>query len=86
MKIGRASAGESRACPHCQATILKSATACPICRHMLRAHTLSFEAKAKLTACPLSIEGNIDHPGANSPLKDQVLMEIRDDAGRVVSR
>jgi hypothetical protein len=86
MKIGRASAGESRACPHCQATILKSATACPICRHMLRANTLSFEAQAGLTACPLSIEGTIEHPGAGSPLEYQVLMEIRDDAGKVVSR
>lgn len=86
MKIGRAPAGDSRACPHCHATILKSATACPICRHMLRANAHSFEARAKPTTCPLSIEGTLQHPGAGSPLEYQVLMEIRDDAGKVVSR
>ncbi len=29
-------AGKTRACPHCKATILESASVCPACRHYLR--------------------------------------------------
>ena len=36
MKAGHAVAGESRLCPHCKATILKTSVACPMCRHVLR--------------------------------------------------
>jgi hypothetical protein len=88
MKIGRESstAGESRACPHCKTTILKSATSCPICRHMLRANSIGFESRSKPTSCPLFVEGTLGHPGAGEPLEYQVLMEVRDDAGKVLSR
>jgi hypothetical protein len=79
MKIGRAStAGESRSCPHCRATILKSAMSCPICRHMLRASSVVFEPRSKPTTCPLLVEGTLEYPGAGDPLEYQVLMEVRD--------
>lgn len=85
MKISRPStAGESRSCPHCKATILKSATSCPICRHMLRA-AFSFDPGSALTACPLSVEGTLHNPGGD-PLEYQVLMEVRDDSGKLLSR
>lgn len=87
MKIGRPStAGESRSCPHCNATILKSATSCPMCRHMLRAATLSFEPRSTLTTCPLLVEGTLQNPGGGDPLEYQVLMEVRDDTGKLLSR
>jgi hypothetical protein len=87
MKIGRAStAGESRSCPHCRATILKSATSCPICRHMLRANSVGFEPRSKSTTCPLLVEGTLEHPDAGDPLEYQVLMEVRDGAGKLLSR
>jgi len=87
MKIGRPStAGESRSCPHCKATILKSAASCPICRHMLRATTLSFEPHSTLTACPLLVEGTLQNASGGDPLEYQVLMEVRDDTGKLLSR
>ena len=87
MKIARApTAGESRSCPHCHAIILKSATACPICRHMLRANAFGFEPQSKLTACPLWVEGTLENSTGDDPLEYQVLMEVRDDAGKVLSR
>ena len=86
MNIGRSStAGESRNCPHCQATILKSATSCPMCRHMLRAATLSLEPFSTLTTCPLLVEGTLENPGGD-PLEYHVLMEVRDDSGKLLSR
>ena len=85
MKIGRPSTvGESRSCPHCNATILKSATSCPICRHMVRA-TFSFNPGSALTACPLLVEGTLQNPGGD-PLEYQVLMEVRDDSGKLLCR
>jgi len=87
MKIGRTSAaGESRSCPHCRATILSSATSCPICRHMLRATAFGFEARPRAAACPLLVEGTLAHPGAGDPLEYQVLMEVRDESGKLLSR
>lgn len=86
MKIGRPStAGESRSCPHCNATILKSATSCPICRHMVRA-AFSFDPGSALTTCPLLVEGTLQNPGGGDPLEYQVLMEVRDDTGKLLSR
>jgi len=87
MKFGRIqTAGEARSCPHCKATILRSATSCPICRHMLRTTAASFESIPKPTTCPLLVEGTLEHPGRGGPLEYQVLVEIRDDAGKLLSR
>ena len=87
MKIGRPStAGESRSCPHCGATILKSAASCPLCRHMLRATTLGFEPRSTLTTCPLLVEGTLQNPATCDILEYQVVMEVRDDVGKLLSR
>ena len=87
MKLGRVqTAGEARTCPHCKATILKSATSCPICRHMLRTNSVSFEPRSKPTTCPLLVEGTLEHSGAGDPWEYQVLMEVRDDTGKLLSR
>jgi hypothetical protein len=87
MKLIRTStAGESRSCPHCRETILKSATSCPICRHMLRANSFGFEPRSKPTLCPLLVEGTFEHPGAGEALEYQVLLEVRDEVGKLLTR
>jgi len=87
MKIGRAStAGESPQLLALPRDDPKSATSCPICRHMLRASSVVFEPRSKPTRCPLLVEGTLEYPGAGDPLEYQVLMEVRDDAGKLLSR
>jgi hypothetical protein len=56
-----------------------------MCRHMLRANTVSFEPRSKLTTCPLLVEGTLENPGGEA-IEYQVLMEVRDDAGKVLTR
>ena len=86
MKAGQALAGESRSCPHCKATILKSAATCPICRHNLRFVALGSESQVKPTSCPLWVEGTLRNGGDGGALEYFLLMEIRDEAGKVISR
>ena len=86
MKAGRPAAGESRICPHCKATILKSSAACPICHHNLRFVSVGAEPRARPTACPLLVEGTLDHPGEGEPLEYSVLVEVRNESGKLLSR
>lgn len=86
MKAGQAVAGESRSCPHCKATILRSAAACPICRHSLRFASLGAEPRTKPTSCPLWVEGTLKNGGDGGALEYFLLMEVRDEAGKVISR
>jgi len=87
MKIGRAStAGESPQLLALPRDDPKCATSCPICRHMVRATSVVFEPRSKPTTCPLLVEGTLEYPGAGDPLEYQVLMEVRDDAGKLLSR
>jgi hypothetical protein len=86
MKAGQAVAGESRSCPHCKATILKSAATCPMCRHNLRFASFGAEPRAKPTSCPLWVEGTLKNPGDGGALEYVLLMEVRDEAGKVISR
>jgi uncharacterized protein YbaR (Trm112 family) len=87
MKAVRApGAGEARSCPHCKATILKSAVSCPLCRHNLRFISIGAEPRAKPTACPLLVEGTIKNSGDQETLEYFVLMEVRDETGKLISR
>jgi hypothetical protein len=87
MKAVRApAAGESRTCPHCKATILKSAASCPLCRHNLRFISIGAEPRARPTTCPLLVEGTIKNSGDEATLEYFVLMEVRDETGRLISR
>jgi hypothetical protein len=87
MKASRASvAGESRICPHCQATILKSSASCPICRHVLRFAGAGVEPRSQPTTCPLLVEGTIHHPGDVAALEYSILVEVHDERGKLLSR
>jgi hypothetical protein len=87
MKNGRVSAaGDSRSCPHCKATILKSSVSCPLCRHVLRFGSAAAEEVCNPSECLLSVDGTINHPGAGEALEYFILMEVRDETGKLVSR
>ncbi|HZH83212.1 MAG TPA: hypothetical protein VFD87_08715 [Phototrophicaceae bacterium] len=87
MKLARISPGDARICPHCKAQILQSASSCPICRHVLKFNSAEVESQRLApTTCPLFVEGTLAHPEPGEPLEYQVLMEVRDEAGKLLSR
>lgn len=87
MITSRASvAGESRTCPHCKATILKSSICCPLCRHVLRFVSAGTAIRSNTTTCPLSVEGTIDHPGNEEAVEYSILLEVHDENGKLISR
>jgi hypothetical protein len=76
--------GETRICPHCKDTILKSSTVCPACHHYLQFDALRVDAPAGV--CPLRIEGTIRHPDREKPCEYSVVLEVSDEGGEVISR
>jgi len=83
---GVSAAGESRSCPHCQATILKSAASCPLCRHNLRFVSIGAAPSAQPKRCALLVEGALKNSSENEVLEYFVLMEVRDESGKLMSR
>lgn len=78
-------AGATRACPHCKATILESASICPACKHYLRFdNSASGSTTGSTTA--LQVEGTIRHPPAGGAWEYSVVLSIRDDEGNEVAR
>ena len=77
-------AGATRACPHCKATILESAAICPACKHYLR-----FDGDANAATplqVPLQVEGTIRHPADGEPWEYSVVIAIRDERGHEIAR
>jgi hypothetical protein len=84
MKQPANTAGATRSCPHCKATILESAVVCPACKHYLR---FDSEARpAKPQQVPLHVEGTIRHPPGGDPWEYSVVLVIRDEAGNEIGR
>jgi hypothetical protein len=82
---GQETPGKARSCPHCQATILESASICPACRHHLRfdAHAAQ---RALTSFSPLRVEGTIRHPASGGPWEYSLLLAILDEGGEEVTR
>lgn len=77
-------AGATRACPHCKATILESAAICPACKHYLRFDGDS--SAATPLQVPLQVEGTIRHPADGEPWEYSVVIVIRDERGQEIAR
>lgn len=82
----RSFTGETRTCPHCQGTILESATACPLCHRHLRFEAVRTDHPDPPTFCPLHIEGTIHQPDSGDSWEYSAVLEVRDDRGEVISR
>ncbi|MDO8793451.1 MAG: hypothetical protein Q7J25_02415 [Vicinamibacterales bacterium] len=78
-------AGKTRTCPHCRATILQSATVCPICRKSLRwePHTAKHKAPG---FSALTVEGKIRHPGTEPAWEYSMLLSICNEKGEEITR
>lgn len=83
---GASAAGESRSCPHCKATILKSAASCPLCRHNLRFAPIGAAPTTQPKRCALLVEGALKNSAENEVLEYFLLMEVRDESGKLLSR
>ena len=77
-------AGATRACPHCKATILESATVCPACRGHLRYDEAAVQ-REKTRVVPLHIEGSLATPG-DTPFEYSMVLTIRNERGQEVNR
>ncbi len=80
------SPGESRTCPHCKATILKSAVVCPACQHFLRFDAVRASRQAQAVSCPLRVEGTIRRPIEGGLCEYSVVVAVQNDRGEVISR
>jgi hypothetical protein len=78
--------GETRICPHCKSTILKSAPACPACHHFLRFEAVKGGPKALPSAQPLRVEGTIRGPIPEKAAEYSVLVAVRNDLGEEIAR
>ena len=81
-----ATAGKTRSCPHCRATILESAAVCPGCRHHLR-----FEPRARGEADPagrvaLKVSGQFSQRTGEGQGEYSVVVVIRDTKGTELAR
>jgi hypothetical protein len=79
-------AGKTRTCPHCKATILESLTICPGCLHHLRFDQQA--AKRQVAAASaLRVEGVIEHPNtAKDPWEYFVVIAVRNEHGEEITR
>ncbi|RPI12810.1 MAG: hypothetical protein EHM60_10795 [Lysobacterales bacterium] len=87
MIVGRpsGSAGRTRVCPHCKATILESAPVCPQCRHHLKFGVAALPAQPEGFSA-LRVEGTLEHPPQGGDWEYSVLLSIRNERGEEVSR
>jgi len=83
---GRIVPGEERTCPHCRATILRSAKVCPICEHSLRYDSHGTRRGERPTVSALSVEGTIRHSGGDEQWEYSMVLSIRNDRGDEITR
>lgn len=81
---GQGTAGKTRNCPHCRATILESASTCPVCRGHLRFDP--HRARTLPSFTPLRVEGTIRHPPVGEVWEYSVVVSIRNERGEEVAR
>lgn len=77
--------GAARACPHCRATILESASVCPACHGHLRFDPAA-SSPVRRRASPLQVEGTLAHAPSDGVLEYTVLLAIRDERGDEIAR
>lgn len=82
---GQGPPGKSRTCPHCRATILQSASICPVCGHSLRFDPHGAQ-RARSGQTALRVEGTIHHRLAGEPWEYSVVLSIRNERGVEITR
>ena len=76
-------AGATRTCPHCKATILESSAVCPACRGHLRFDATAADAAERFV--PLKVEGTVSAHD-DTPFEYTMVVVIRDERGKEIGR
>ena len=79
------SAGATRTCPHCKATILESASVCPQCKHHVR-FDADVAKRVLETTSALRVEGTIRHPSDGEAWEYSMVLSIRNDRDQEIDR
>lgn len=79
-------AGATRTCPHCKATILESSAVCPACRGHLRFDSAAQSHNLQPTSTTLKVEGAIRQPTDGNACEYSMLLTIRNERGEEVAR
>jgi hypothetical protein len=80
------SAGKTRSCPHCKATILESANICPACQRYLRFGTATTQRPAVPDLYPLNVAGTIRHPDTGGTWEYSVVLTVKNERGEEITR
>jgi hypothetical protein len=78
-------AGATRTCPHCKATILESASICPQCKHHVR-FDADVAKRVLDTTSALRVEGTIRHPSDGEAWEYSMVLSIRNDRDEEIDR
>jgi len=78
-------AGATRTCPHCKATILESASVCPACRGHLRYDEAALQ-REKTRISPLTVEGTLAPPAGDTVYEYSMVLSIRNERGEETTR
>ena len=78
-------AGATRVCPHCKATILESASVCPACRGHLRYDEAALQ-REKTRISPLTVEGTLAPPAGDTVYEYSMVLSIRNERGEETTR
>lgn len=86
MSIARpGTAGSTRNCPHCKATILESSSVCPACRGHLRFDSAATQHAVE-SSTPFRVEGTIRQPSDGGSAEYSMVLSIRNDRGEEITR
>jgi RNA polymerase subunit RPABC4/transcription elongation factor Spt4 len=81
-----ATAGKTRSCPHCRATILESAAVCPACKHHLRFETRGRGVPEPAGKVALKVSGQFARKTTEGTGEYSVVVVIRDARGTEIAR
>jgi uncharacterized paraquat-inducible protein A len=82
----QSTAGKTRICPHCKATILDSATVCPGCQHHLQFNPGQQAVRTVASFTALKVAGTVRHPQNEAPWEYSLVISLRNERGEEINR
>jgi len=83
---GGAARGETRTCPHCKGTILKSAATCPACGHFLRFEAVRGAREPVAAFQALRLEGVLKQSSLTEGYEYAIVVTVHNDRGEEITR